>query len=1294
MANWRAVSIVGQAFIEIIPVSAGFSNLLESEIKAGVSKASSASKGAVASLASVGKVAALGLSTAFVGFSVASVKAAGNFQTAMTQLVTGAGESQKNLKMVSDGILQMAPQVGTTTTALAQGMYMIESAGYHGAAGLTVLKAAAEGAKVGNADLQTVANGLTTVLTDYHLPASQAAAVTSQLIETVASGKTHMQDLAGSLSTVLPVASAAHIAFSDIAGSMATMTGQGISAQEASNMLANTIRQLQSPSQSATALMSQFGISATTVSTQLGQRGVAGTLDGLVNTITSHMGPAGLILQNTFKQSQVAAADAQTELKAMPASLQVLAKAYLDNQVTQTSWRKDLKTLGPDQRELATQFASTVSASRGFNDSLKSGQPAALTLSKALGTMLGGATGLNTALALTGQNAATATANIANINKAGITGAKSVQGFALTQKDLNFQIDQAKAFIQVLAIKWGTMLIPVLMSGVKAIASIVGWFSKHKDVALALAGVIGGALSVAIGAFVVVKIAAMGKAIKDGITIIKDFGKQMIDTVTKVGKFMIANPWILAIAALALAAYLVITHWSEVSKWFEAFWKDTVRIFDGLWHDIEDGFLNPIVDAFHSTINTIIGAFDAIRAFFVKWWPVLLPIVMGVFLGPLGLLVGVIVDEIILHWRTLLAITETVFRAIGSAVSYVWGLIMDVVRSAIEFLSPFISGAWQAISDVTALIWDGIKLYFSVWWDLVKLIWTTAFDVLKAAITIAWDTIRDLTTVVWDALHAYFTIWWAILKGVVEVGWDLIKTLFEVALDLITGKWSAAWTAISAFFSFTWSTIQSTVSTVWGALTGFLSSAFGTFSSWWSQSWGAIGSALTGVWNGIEKSVQGLWSSVSGFFTSGIADVEKIVNDAFIGPLNAVLGVFGVKISPLAVAAGGGGGGGGSSSGMAPGGMKRAESGMIVNSPQVLVGEGRKGYPEVVIPTDPAYHGRATGLLGWAVNALGLSGRMRNSQMPGMASGGIWGSITGTVTGAASDVGGALSGAANAVGGAFTTALQYASSAVADPAIDAAVAGVDAALPSGWFGSIAKNVIATVAKTIKGWVGGGTGSKAAAGMLPTGDHLALIKDALGLSGVPDSKNNEAAVNIIVTHESGWNPNAINLSDSNAAAGHPSQGLMQTIPSTFAAWAIKGYNANIDDPLSNMVAGIRYAVSRYGSLGAVPGVVAVDKGGAYVGYDSGGWLMPGATNVWNGTGRPERVISPTGAGPSGGGITLAAGAVSVAVQLSGDTSSAAGVAQLVQQGVQQGVTMALSEVLDIVGAHNLTGVSGA
>ncbi len=101
-------------------------------------------------------------------------------------------------------------------------------------------------------------------------------------------------------------------------------------------------------------------------------------------------------------------------------------------------------------------------------------------------------------------------------------------------------------------------------------------------------------------------------------------------------------------------------------------------------------------------------------------------------------------------------------------------------------------------------------------------------------------------------------------------------------------------------------------------------------------------------------------------------------------------------------------------------------------------------------------------------------------------------------------------------------------------------------------------------------------------------------------GVPASQMNPQDIALIIQHESGGNPNAQNNWDSNARAGHPSIGLMQTIQPTFDAHKLPGHD-NIRNPVDNIIAGVRYAISRYGSISNVPGVKAVRSGGKYVGY---------------------------------------------------------------------------------------------
>lgn len=68
----------------------------------------------------------------------------------------------------------------------------------------------------------------------------------------------------------------------------------------------------------------------------------------------------------------------------------------------------------------------------------------------------------------------------------------------------------------------------------------------------------------------------------------------------------------------------------------------------------------------------------------------------------------------------------------------------------------------------------------------------------------------------------------------------------------------------------------------------------------------------------------------------------------------------------------------------------------------------------------------------------------------------------------------------------------------------------------------------------------------------------------------------------INQESGGNPRSVNNWDSNAKAGTPSKGILQTIDSTFSQYAVPGHT-DIWNPLDNTLAAIRYMLARYGHI---------------------------------------------------------------------------------------------------------------
>jgi hypothetical protein len=130
-----------------------------------------------------------------------------------------------------------------------------------------------------------------------------------------------------------------------------------------------------------------------------------------------------------------------------------------------------------------------------------------------------------------------------------------------------------------------------------------------------------------------------------------------------------------------------------------------------------------------------------------------------------------------------------------------------------------------------------------------------------------------------------------------------------------------------------------------------------------------------------------------------------------------------------------------------------------------------------------------------------------------------------------------------------------------------------------------------------------TGTSGMPTKMPTGDVAQWIDQAIEVlreNGYDIKDSDAAIIATMIEKESSGNPNAINLWDSNAEAGTPSKGLMQTIDPTFNAHALPGHT-DIWNPVDNICAGTAYAIERYGSLENVPGIVNMSQGAGYVGY---------------------------------------------------------------------------------------------
>lgn len=120
-----------------------------------------------------------------------------------------------------------------------------------------------------------------------------------------------------------------------------------------------------------------------------------------------------------------------------------------------------------------------------------------------------------------------------------------------------------------------------------------------------------------------------------------------------------------------------------------------------------------------------------------------------------------------------------------------------------------------------------------------------------------------------------------------------------------------------------------------------------------------------------------------------------------------------------------------------------------------------------------------------------------------------------------------------------------------------------------------------------------TGASPAAGTVDS-----WIAEAIERTGVPASW--APGLKAIAQHESSFNPAAANLEASGGNLAKTPLGLMQMLPSTFAAHAQPG-RGNILDPVDNLTAAIDYIRDRYRDPASTPGLRALARGEHYRGY---------------------------------------------------------------------------------------------
>ncbi|WP_051580625.1 phage tail tape measure protein [Pseudonocardia acaciae] len=530
---------------------------------------------------------------------------------------------------------------------------------------------------------------------------------------------------------------------------------------------------------------------------------------------------------------------------------------------------------------------------------------------------------------------------------------------------------------------------------------------------------------------------------------------------------------------------------------------------------------------------------------------VLAAVVLTLLITPLVLGFQLLSTIVTWWWTT---VVRPAFTGIGALATWLWTVallpIFTAIGAGVQALGAFFVWLWQTI---IVPAWNGIVL-------AATFAWTTFLMPLFTAIGLGVQALGQFFVWLWQTIVVPA---WNGIVAAATLAWTTFLSPLFTAIGVGVQ-------AVGQVFMWLWQTV---IVPVWN---GIVSAAQAAWNSAIKPVFDAIGAGVQAVGQAFQNTADWIgraWQAIKEAAREPVQWVVNVVyNNGIRAVWNSIAGLFGLAQLPAVTMAGGG----------------------------VLPGyaPGHDVVPALLSPGEGVLTPEAVRLIGPGT-VLALN-REASGRRPGATPGGIPGYQAGGIVGGIDAVSGFIrslisNGAEQAVKELFAGVLGDAN------ATPGTGSWRDALL------QIPPRVINAVIEKAKAWLA----SLAAAFGGASGEVVAAVAAAAAPYGW-HTGGQWSALGQLVSHESGWNPNAQNPTST-------AYGLFQFLDSTWAGTGV----GKTSDPYMQAVAGMRYISGRYGSPAGAWGFWQ-----GHHWYDRGGMLPPGWSSVHNDTGRPEPVLTET------------------------------------------------------------------
>ncbi len=167
-----------------------------------------------------------------------------------------------------------------------------------------------------------------------------------------------------------------------------------------------------------------------------------------------------------------------------------------------------------------------------------------------------------------------------------------------------------------------------------------------------------------------------------------------------------------------------------------------------------------------------------------------------------------------------------------------------------------------------------------------------SWEAIKTAAVAVWDFIKGYLQGVWEAIKAAVEVVWPVVQKVIELAWKYIKTYVVTYVKVIKAVIEAVWNAIKWATKTTWDAIKAFIIDPIRAAVEVVRNVVGNVREWLSNAWANIRERAANAWQNVKDAIvgpiQNVWKAIKNAL--GINDGGGIAED---GPLAKLVGVFG-----------------------------------------------------------------------------------------------------------------------------------------------------------------------------------------------------------------------------------------------------------------------------------------------------------------------------------------------------------------------------------------------------------------